>query len=271
MNLFDLVGGSDIKGASFDKAQLARRGAMFGADGLRMKKFHEEQSRKNFARHGIEQRIPLPNTSVDANGNPIGPGVAGSVDRQYGYIWDTLTVAANTAFPSLTTMFSVPQQGSTKPLTATNLRDSGKLTYPERMDVLSVRCYLLNNITVTDLLALFTNVSLQVHLNNGFLKYEGLIWMTPAGGGADITGGFQVGTAPTGSAVYHATGNGISDIRNVADFSMDPIQLGAGENFDTVVQAWTPFNTQANTTNPPGTGVTLVMAFEGQRFKPFGG
>lgn len=200
-----------------------------------------------------------------------GPGVGQLQDRQTGYIWDTLTVAPSTAFPPLTTMFSVPMQGSTKPLTATNLRDSGKLTYPERMDVQCLRLFVLNNIAIADLLALFTNVSVQIHLNNGFLKWEGLPWMIPSGGGAYISGGFQVGTAPSGSSVYHSTGNGTPDIRNVHDLGVDIIQLGAGENFDMVIQAWTAFNTSANSTNPPGTGITLVPTFEGARYKPFGG
>lgn len=254
---------------------IAKRGFAFGAEADRIRAAHQSLFAKNLEQAGArladdgKRRISAPNTAVDANGNPVGPGVPGSQDRQTGYIWDTLTVAPNTAFPAVTAMFTVPISGNTKPITQTNLRDSGKLSYPERMDVKAIRLYILNNATATDILSLFTNVSFQLFLNNGFLKWEGLGWMIPAGGGLYMHGS-QVGTAPAGSAVMFTAGNGYPDINNVFDLP-DIIQLGAGENFFMQVQAWTAFNTQANTTNPPGTGLTLVVAFEGDRFKPFGG
>jgi hypothetical protein len=244
----------------------AKRGSAFGAEAERIREAHQSLFAENLKRAGYRladdggRRIAMPNTAVQ--------GPAGTQDRQTGYIWDTLTVAPNTAFPAVTSMFTVPISGSTKPITQTNLRDSGKLSYPERMDVKALRLYILNNATPTDILALYTNVSFQLYVNNGFLKWEGLGWMIPAGGGLYLYGN-QVGTAPAGSSVLFTASNGNPDINNVFDLP-DIIQLGAGENFYVQVQAWTAFNTQANTTNPAGTGLTLVVAFEGDRFKPQG-
>jgi len=138
------------------------------------------------------------------------------------------------------------------------------------MDVTRLRVYVLNNIALSDLLAIYTNVTFTVQVQGSFNKFEGLPWMMPAGGGAHITGGNQVGTAPVGSSVYHSTGNSNPDIRCSLELP-DIIQLGANEAFSTIMQNWTPFTTSANTTNPPGTGVTLVIAFQGDRFLPFGG
>lgn len=240
----------------------AKRGFLTGDAAERMKKLHQGMFGKELASFGVKleddgPRKPRPNTTVPGN-----------LDRQSGYLWDTLTVAANTAFPNQTTMFSVPLSGNTKQLAGTNLTQSGQLPFPQMIDVNALRIYVLNNATPTDILALFTNVSIQVLVNN-FSKFEGLPWMLPAGGGLWVVAS-QVGTAPAGSAVVFSANNGEPTLKNVYTLG-DIIHIGAGEPFSVVVTANNPFNTQANSTNPPGTGFTIVFAMEGDRYRPLGG
>ena len=247
---------------------LPKRGFLVGEAAAHMKALHQGRFREILRLGGVglsddligqdgSPRIPRPNTLVPGN-----------LDRQSGYLWDTLVIAPNVTFPTQTTMFSVPIQGNTKGQSGTNLTQSGQLPFPQMIDINSIRLYVLNNATPTDILALFTNVWFQVLVNN-FSKFEGLSWHIPAGGGLWVFGN-QVGTAPAGSAVMFSASNGEPNIHNSYTLG-DIIHIGAGEPFNVIVTATSPFNTQANTTNPPGTGLTLVLAFEGDRYRPLGG
>lgn len=241
---------------------LPKRGFLTGAAAQRMKRIHERlfsqnMARNGFARDGGRHPIPRPNTTVPGN-----------LDRQTGYIWDTLTVAANTAFPTSTTMFSTPLQGNTKQLAGTNMTQSGQLPFPQMIDISSLRFFILNNATPTDILSVFTNVSVVMFVNN-FQKFQGVPWMLPAAGGL-WTYGTQVGTAPSGSAVLYSTSNGDPSIKDAYTLG-DIIHIGAGEPFSVVLTAQNTFNTQANSTNPAGTGLTIVFALEGDRYLPLGG
>jgi len=190
--------------------------------------------------------------------------LANGLDRTDYYMYDTFTVAVNTAFPNKTAMFTTPQQGSTKNLAQTDMDSFGQLVAPEIMVVRAMRIFVLNNVTPTDLLALFTNVSVIFTIGKKPL-WKGVPWQLPAGGGLWLQGA-QVGTAPAGSAVIFSASNGNTDIRNVYSLR-DPHTINAGENFNVIFTAETAFNTQANTTNPPGTGFTIVMALEGSLFQ----
>jgi hypothetical protein len=186
------------------------------------------------------------------------------LDRTDYYMYDTFVVAANTAFPNKTAMFTTPQQGSTKNLAQTDMDSFGQLVAPEIMVVRAMRIFILGNITLTDLLALYTNVSVVFQIGKKPL-WKGTPWMLPAGGGA-FAQAAQVGTAPAGSAVVGNTNNGAPDIRNVYSLR-DPHTINAGENFSVIFTTETAFNTQAAGVNPPGTGVTIVMALEGSLFQ----
>jgi hypothetical protein len=186
------------------------------------------------------------------------------LDRTDYYMYDTFTVAANTAFPNKTAMFTTPQQGSTKNLAQTDMDSFGQLVAPEIMVVRAMRVYVLNNVTPTDLLALYTNVSVIFNIGKKPL-WKGVPWQLPAGGGLWLQGA-QVGTAPAGSSVLFTASNGNPDIRNVYSLR-DPHTINAGENFSVIFTAETAFNTQAVATNPPGTGFTIVMALEGSLFQ----
>jgi hypothetical protein len=201
----------------------------------------------------IERRIHMANTLVD-----------GGLDRTDYYEYDTMTVAANTAFPNKTTLFTTPQQGSSKNLAQTDMDSFGQLVAPEIFVVKAFRCFVLNNVTPTDLLALFTNVSITLTIGKKPM-WKGVAWMLPAGGGLWLQGN-QVGTAPAGSSVLFSASNGDPNILSAYTLR-DPYTINAGENFGVVLTAETAFNTQANTTNPPGTGFTIVMALEGSLFQ----
>lgn len=245
-----------------ERLPFPKRGFLTGKAAERMKALHQGMFARTLAREGIRleddgPRIPRPNTTIPGN-----------LDRQSGYLWDTLTIAANTAFPTVTTMFSVPQQSNTKLLAGTNLSQSGVLPFPQMIDINAIRFYILNNATPTDILALFTNISIVMLVNN-FSKFEGVPWMLPAGGGLWLAGS-QVGTAPVGSSVLFSASNGDPFLKNSYVLG-DIIHIGAGEPFAVIITANAAFNTQANTTNPPGTGFTLVFALEGDRYRPLGG
>ncbi len=244
-------------------SKMPKSGFLTGAAAERMKHAHQNMFSRNLERVGA-RLSPTEDSRIVRPNAPLG----GTADEQAGYIWDTLTVAANTAMPAKTTMFTSPISGNTKGRAGTNLTQPGQLAAGNAIDIYAIRLYFLNNITPTDLLAVFTNVSIQVHLNN-FTKWEGLAWMAPAGGGLWVQGN-QVGTAPAGSSVLFSASNGVPDIQNVFALKV-PINLGPLEPFDVTIVAESAFTTQANTTNPAGTGLTLVVALEGQRTIPYGG
>ena len=182
------------------------------------------------------------------------------LDRNDYYLYDTMTVALNTAFPAKTVMFTSPQQGSTKNLSQTNMDAFGQLIAPEIFVVRALRLFFLNNITPTDLLTVYTNVSFVLSITKKPL-FKGTAWMYPAGGGLWFYGS-QLGTAPAGAAPVYSSSNGVPDVRCVYSLR-DPLTINAGERFDLTVTAETAFNTQAAATNPPGVGITLVAALEG--------
>ena len=186
------------------------------------------------------------------------------LDRTDYYLYDTMTVSVNTAFPNKTTLYTTPQQGSSKNLAQTDMDSFGQLVAPEIMVVRAMRFFVLNNITPTDMLALYTNVSVTFQIGKKPL-WKGVPWQLPAGGGLWVQGN-QVGTPPVGSSVLFSASNGNPDIRNVYSLR-DPHTINAGENFSTIITAETAFSTQANTTNPAGTGITIVMALEGSLFQ----
>ncbi|HKW76190.1 MAG TPA: hypothetical protein VJN64_11750 [Terriglobales bacterium] len=232
-------------------------GAILGAAALGGLSFDEKMTKLGFAECGrlnapLPQGIKQPNTLL-----PNG------LERVQQFVYDTMTVAANTAFPK-TTLFLTPQQGSTKNLAQTNMLAAGQLVAPQVLVAKAIRIFVLNNATPTDMLSLFTNVSVSVNVGKKPM-FEGTPWMLPAGGGLHFFGS-QVGTAPAGSSVAFTTSNGVPDVNNVYSLA-DPIVINAGENFNVVLNPETAFNTQANTTNPAGTGFTIVFAFEGYLFR----
>lgn len=240
-----------------------KRGFLAGAAAERMKQFFQGRHEENLARIGLsltphedDRKIILPN-------GPAG----GTATEQSGFIWDTFTVAPNTAFPSPITMFSTAQSQATKGLAQTNLFSQQNLGGQETLMATGMRLYILNNAIPIDVLAFFSTVSVQLFQGpTNFPVWEGLPWMLPAGGGLWAFAA-QLGTAPGGAAPFYTSSNGVPTIESAYQFSI-PIAIEALEKFNVQLVGWgaTPaFTTQPNTTNPAGTGLTWVLALEGVR------
>jgi hypothetical protein len=191
--------------------------------------------------------------------NPV--NVAGEQD---GFKWDTFTIAANTAFTTPITMFGTVQAQATKGLAQTNMQASQQLSAQEAFVATGMRFYILNSAAPSDVLSLYTNTSIQlIQGPNNYPVWQGVPWMLPAGGGIHISGGAQVGTAPVNSSVLFSLSNGVPTIESCYQFTI-PIELSPLEIFFAVLTTQgAGFSTAANTTNPPGTGLTFVLALEG--------
>lgn len=244
-----------------------KRGFLAGAAAQSMREFLHEKYARNLSNAGMELadlsklRIPAFNA----------PGAGQSTD-QAGFLWDTFVLAPATQIPPVITMFSTPQNQATKSLAQTNLRSSQNLGAQQMLVATGMRLYLLNNATPTDILALFINTSVQLFQGpQNYPTWQGMPWMIPAGGGLWLQGN-QIGTAPTGSSVLFSASNGTPTIQDTYTFTDGlgtpvPVTIAALEDFSVALQTWSNplWTTQANTTNPPGTGLTGVVAFEGIR------
>lgn len=240
---------------------IPRSGFLTGAAAQRMKNFMRNRSAENLQRVGF--RLAEEPTRVASN--PMGAISKTASDPHAGFHWDTFTVGVSSAVNAPITLFQTPQSQQAKQLAATSLRDPGSLGAQESMIVTGMRFFFLNNLVVSDLLAFYSSVSVQLFLGpSQFPIWQGLPWMVPAGGGAYISGGNQVGTPPGAASVLFSLSNGLPSIEDSYMLS-DPIELDPLEKFNVVLTPWGGgFTTSANTTNPPGTGVTGVFALEGE-------
>lgn len=194
--------------------------------------------------------------------NPVLAGVEDVVNQP---IYDSFTVAAGTAWPNVTTLFSQSQGQSGKTLAQTNMVLAGTLQAPQRLYVQSYRLFIGNDTTITDMNAMLRNLS--VTLTIGTKPYfQGPALLLSAGSGAMLTAAAQVGTAPTGSAPLFSSSNGSPDQRSIFSLSR-PFMLEEGESFSVTIRAETAFNTQANTTNPAGVGAVVYFILDGELYR----
>lgn len=230
-----------------------------------MAQAEHEQRQKWLKQNGLEvagMNFDLPGWAA-ADKQLANTQLGGGQERVNFYIYDTYTLAVNTAAVKQT-LFLIPIQGSTKVLSQTNMVSMGMLTGSQVLVAKALRVYVQNNVTPTDLIAFYANTSVVVKIGKKPM-IEGVPWMFPAGGGLWFSGA-QVGTAPAGSAVAYSSSNGVPDVRNVYSMS-DPLTINAGEQFQVEFTPETAWTSQANTTNPAGTGLTVVFAFEGILFR----
>ncbi|MCU1284478.1 MAG: hypothetical protein JWO13_828 [Acidobacteriales bacterium] len=178
-------------------------------------------------------------------------------------VYDSFTVAANTAFPK-TTLFQSPISG-TRTLAQTNMQLAGQLPAPQRLVVRAIKLIVANNTTLTDLVNILENVSVVFTVGKK-PWFEGPAILLTAGCGAQMVSAAQVGTAPAGTAVAFSTSNGSVDQRAAFTLSQ-PVVIEAGETFSVTLQAETGFSTQANTTNPPGVGTTVRVVLDGELYR----
>jgi hypothetical protein len=194
------------------------------------------------------------------------PQMAGVEDKISQPIYDSFSVAANTAFPQ-TVMFQVQKGASGKTLAQTNMVSSGQLQFPQRLWLCGIYAVVANNTTLTDLINIQTNVSFT--LNVGTKNYLQVPFgFLTAGRGAVMNVSQNIGQAlAAGGAVQaYATSNGVQDPRAV--FSLDnPFMIEYGESFNVTLNPETPFNTQANSTVPPGVGTTITVYLDGTLYR----
>jgi hypothetical protein len=108
-----------------------------------------------------------------------------------------------------------------------------------------------------------SNVTLELYINNKWWS-QGPLLSYPAGRGYRVDSAANVGTVPSGSAPIYSVTNGIQDPRAVALLDAS-ITIEQGEQFSVVLTAQLGFSVAANTTNPPGNGVTLTIYLIGNR------
>lgn len=193
--------------------------------------------------------------------NPTVGGMLETIDQP---VYDSFSVAANTAFPK-TVLFQTPIGQSGKTLAQTNMIQAGQLVNPQKLIVRAIRVWVANNVTPTDLNNFLQNVSFTLTVGKKPML-ECIPAFLPAACGAVVNSIAQVGTAPAGSAVSYSTGNGIADTR--AAFTLNnPFAIETGESFNVTLNPETGFNTQANTTNPPGVGMTVYVVLDGDLYR----
>jgi hypothetical protein len=189
--------------------------------------------------------------------NPTVAGVEETIDQP---IYDSFSVNANTAFPK-TVMFQSAISGSSKTLAQTNLVVSGQLQNPQRLEVHSYSVWIANNTTLVDLINIATLVSFTLTVGTKPM-WQGPVGFLPAGRGGYFTAAAEIGTVAAGDAQAVSTSNGVPDPRAVFALSC-PYMIESGESFNVTLNPETAFNTQANTTRPPGQGTTIYVILDG--------
>lgn len=208
-----------------------------------------ELTKRNFGRR--ENFVPR-------RTNPMIDGIDNAIDS---YLYDSVTVAANTAFPK-TTMFAVPLGGA-KTLAQTNMVGQSRLPGATRYLVATLQIYVTNNTVLNDYISFFLNTSVQLFFNNKpFVQCPP--HLLPAGCGAIQTSVAEVGTAAAGDVVSFSTTNGNPDPRAVFAF-VPPLDIGPDETFNVVLTPETPWSTQ-NAGRPVGTGITVMAIMAGKYF-----
>lgn len=194
--------------------------------------------------------------------NPTVAGVEETIDQPF---YDTVSIAASTAFAK-TVLFQVQIGQSGKTLAQTNMTQSGQLPYPQYLELHTISVPIANNTTLVDLINILQLVSFTLTVGTKPML-QVPVWFLPAGCGAIINAIAGIGSAlPATTAVGYSTGNGIADPRAVFALSC-PFVINTGESFNVTLNPETPFNTQANTTNPPGVGTTIAVKLDGVLYR----
>lgn len=190
--------------------------------------------------------------------NPTVAGVEETIDQP---IYDSFSINANTAFAK-TVLFQSPIGQGGKTLAQTNLVVGGQLQFPQRLELHAISVCIANNTTLTDLVNILSLVSFTLTVGTKPML-QVPVWFLPSGCGAVLNAVAGIGSAlPATSAVAFSTGNGVSDPRAVFALSC-PFMIESGESFNVTLNPETAFNTQANTTNPPGVGTTIAVKLDG--------
>lgn len=193
------------------------------------------------------------------------PAVDDYGEKVIAYLYDSFTVASNTAFPTQTPLFMTPIGVSNKTKAQTNMRAQGVLDSWDRFQVTAFGIWVSNNTVPNDLMSLFSNVSFTLNVRTK-PYLEGPAQLFPAGVGGMLSAVAQTGTAPAGSATPFLTSNGLPTFASILRFPDAPINILAGENFRVDVTVETAWTTQ-NAGNPAGAGLTIMAILGGWRYR----
>jgi len=186
--------------------------------------------------------------------------VEGQLNYQQSPLYDTYTLAVETAVPTHIIMFADPIS-PTKGPELTNMKKSHELPTPEKITVMAMRMVTLGMDEV-DLISLMKQYTAQL-IVSGKVLLDAPIEFWP--GGAGIVG---VVAGPTTGVAIEEWGNGVSDPRAIASILPDlRIKIEPGETFS-VELFGTTFSTAAATAG--GTGVFLRCYLDGIRGRSVG-
>lgn len=173
------------------------------------------------------------------------------VDIQQMPLYDTLTIAANTATPTQQYMFTEPIS-ATKGRSKTNLTQAGRLEAPKSFLIKAVRVVLGPTMLLADASNLLQNYILRLIVGDKDYQCAGLDFF-PAGGGLVSAVGYD-GAASATEKTY--VSNGIQDPRAINALD-HPITISQGENFRVELEGTT------FTTVSTGPGVWLRVYLDG--------
>lgn len=231
---------------------------MYGIEKVNPAKVRSFLSATGFGKAGELQRdVNRRIRSIVRASNPTVAGVEETIDQP---IYDSFSIAANTAFAKAVLFQSPIGQGG-KTLAQTNLVVGGQLQFPQRLELHSIAVIIAGNTTFTDLVNIQQNVSFTLTVGTKPMLQVPPLFL-PAGCGPIMNAVAQIGTAAAGAQVAYSTSNGFQDMRAVFALSC-PFMIESGESFNVTLNPETPFNTQANTTNPPGVGTTIYVKLDG--------
>jgi len=180
--------------------------------------------------------------------------VSNRMDVQHTPIYDTVTIAANSAVNELTTAFFTnvgPSSGKTK--AQTNMSQSRRLPAPEAFSIFGFRLRWKENVFPADLYSVLDNFVLQFYLGQKVYQ-EAPLWYFSAGGGVNA-----VATTTAASTTITYLTNGVPMRESMHKLAI-PIVI---ENQMTFYAQLTGGTYTLTASGSGGTGLTLQLVLDG--------
>lgn len=193
-----------------------------------------------------------------SHANPVVAGLRELITQP---LYSTVTVAANTAFPQLSTFFQAVIGAAGVTQQQTNMTQAGILPAPQKFSVRALRLAVRNDANQTDLINLLYQTWLRLYVSEK-PYFLGPAFLLTAGGGA-VGYAALLDTAGQGTNVFNITSNGLQDQRNIFALSR-PIEVEQNEQFRLELNLGVAFNTVAAGSVPAGTGLTIVSILDGE-------
>jgi hypothetical protein len=184
--------------------------------------------------------------------NPFVTGMTETINQP---MYDSVSFAAGAAM-ARTVLFQNPIGQAGKTLAQTNMTVGGQLPAPNSLVVTSIKVYISNNTTLTDLQNLLANVSFNFHcLTKPY--FQGPLVLLPA-----AMGGVLTATA-VGAPALFSSSNGAPDPRASYNLTI-PVPIGAQEGFNVTLNPETGFNFAAAGGGTLGVGATILVVLDGE-------